>query len=146
MPIEPGDSAAAYLVEEGERAQARELERQNKLRGRKIKRVKKLEQKIIESDDLVNSAGLIKLSADGMRSLLVAAKLYGGESLSFVVDRILRRQYINKVPSVVVLPAPIYKEAEKVARERGYRDAEHMFEESLIAAFKPAMGVHGRKL
>jgi len=147
MPVDPEDSvASSFLVEQGEKAMEREAKREELARRKKVRRVRKLEQKIVESEDLVNPVGAIRLSADGMRSLCAAAKLYGGESMSFVMDRILRRQYINKVPAVIVLPAPIYKEAEKVARERGHVDAEALMEDSIIQAFKPAMGVHGRKL
>ncbi len=105
-------------------------------RGSLTKRLRAREQRIIESPDLVNPIGQIKLSADGMRGLLTASRLFQGESNSRVIDRLLRRAYINKVALVSVFPVPIYQEMEKIARERGYADAEELIEDTMITAFK----------
>jgi hypothetical protein len=92
-------------------------------------------RKIIPGEKLLNQIGQIKLSEYGMEGLGIAQKFYGGESQSYVIDRILRSIRVPKVHLPISLPTQVWMRLEEESKKRGYQDAERLIEATLVKLF-----------
>lgn len=90
--------------------------------------------KIIDSNALVNNVGTLRLSGEGAKQLKLMRKFYGGETVSYTVDRLLRRAVLSRVVYSLVMDANDYGMWEKEALARGFPDAESFIEATIDKA------------